>query len=175
MKTFRYLMVTAALLLLAVPSFAQTTLNSTTLAAAVTDVNAKQFQLTSTTNVSVGDYVAIVTGNVVREIASCALSRARISPSRAIRSPFSADRKARKHANGSTVYTGAKTRFYGNDVNGACTQAQEQYLPHISVTGVRVSVLAGRRLVSPRSAVHRQVLVRGAVHELDRSVLLAGG
>jgi hypothetical protein len=35
---------------------------------------------------------------------------------------------------GSTVYTGAKTRFYGNDVNGACTQAQEQYLPHISVT-----------------------------------------
>lgn len=133
MKTIRSLMVTVGLLLaLAVPSFAQTTLNSTTLAAAVTDVNAGQFQLASTSNISAGDYVVIATGNVVREIA---LVRAVASPFVTVTRDavaFSTDRKARKHASGSTVYTGARARFYSSDVAGACTAAQEQFLPHIS-------------------------------------------
>lgn len=135
MKTFKALMVTVGLLLaLAVPSFAQTTLNSTTLAAAVTNANATQFQLASTTNVSAGDYIAVVSGNVVREIA---LVRAVNSPYVTVTRDalaFSSERKARLHASGTLVYTGAKTRFYSYNVAGSCTQAQEQFLPHIATT-----------------------------------------
>jgi hypothetical protein len=40
--------------------------------------------------------------------------------------------KARKHANGSTVYTGVRSRFYSYDVTGLCTRTQEAYLPHIA-------------------------------------------
>jgi hypothetical protein len=138
MKNFKALMVAVGLLLaLAVPSFAQTTLNSTTLAAAVTSANTNQFQLASTTNVSVGDYLAIVHGNVVREIAQV---RSVASPYVTVTRDavgFSTERRARLHASGSTVYTGARGRFYGAagsaDVAGSCTRAQEQFLPHISL------------------------------------------
>lgn len=138
MKHFRNLMVAVGLVLAFTGSaVAQTTLNSTTLAAAVTNANASQLQLTSTSNVSVGDYIAIVTGNVVREIGTV----------RAVASPYvtvtrdsvaiSTERKSRLHASGSTVYTGARGRFYGSagaaDVAGTCTASAEQFTPHISL------------------------------------------
>lgn len=145
MKTLRFLMaVVIGLVLGTSHATAQTSLNSTTLAAAVTSANATQFQLTSTSNVSAGDYIAIVEGNVVREFATV----------RAVASPyvtvvrdsvgFSADRKARLHVSGATVYTGAKSRFYSTDVAGACTSSAEAYLPHISTTtGFVYNCLAG--------------------------------
>ena len=140
MTKLRSLLITVVLLALAaVPTSAQTTLNSTTLAAAVTSATANQFQLASTSNISVGDLAVVVTGNVVREIAIV----------RAVTSPYITvtrdavgvppDRAARLHANASTVYTGARGRFYTNEVNGACTRASEQFLPHINTLTGNVS------------------------------------
>lgn len=135
MKLIRSLMVAVGILLaLTVPSFAQTTLNSTTLAAAVSSATASQFQLASTSNITAGDYLAVVSGNVVREIVTV----------RTVASPYvtvtrdtvgiNSQRAARLHASGTTVYTGAKARFYSNDVNGTCTASAEAYLPHIVTT-----------------------------------------
>lgn len=134
MKLFRTVMLTVGLLaLLAMPTAAQTTLNSSTLAAAVTSTTTTQLQLASTSNVSVGDYYAIVTGNVVREVGIV----------RAVTSPYlSVTRGAvpigfgatRLHASGSTVYTGAKQRFYQDDKAGTCTSTSEAFLPHISLS-----------------------------------------
>jgi len=137
MQRFRSLIGAVALLLaLTAPVAAQTTLNSTTLAAAVTNENATQFQLTSTSNISAGDLIAVVHGNVVREFA---MVRTVASPYvTVIRDAvaFSTERRSRQHASGSTVYTGAPGRFYGSagraDVAGACTASAEQYAPHIS-------------------------------------------
>lgn len=140
MKTLRSLMVTVGLVLaFAIPAFAQTTVNSTTLAAAVTSATNNQFQLASTSNISVGDDFAIVTGGVVREAGIVrAVSSPYITVARAS-IPVNPVLAARLHASGSTIYTGAKVRFSSSDPNGACTAASEAYLPHISLTSGLVS------------------------------------
>lgn len=133
MKTLRTLMATVGLLLaLTAPSFAQTTINSTTLAAAVSSTTNPQFQLASVSNISVGDTYAIVTGNMVREMGTVrSIASPYITVTRA-NIPVTPEKAARLHASGSTIYTGARARFYTNDVNGACTATAEAYLPHIS-------------------------------------------
>lgn len=182
MTRFRSLLVTVGLLLaLAVPAFAQTTLNSTTLAAAVTNENASQFQLASTSNISAGDLLAIVSGNVVREIA---LVRAVASPYVTVTRDeiaLSTDRKARKHASGATVYTGARGRFYGTagvaDPAGPCTSSAETYLPHISLqTGFVYQCAAGGgswyRLDQQFRIACRALLV---ADQIDQSCFTADG
>lgn len=119
MKNISRLMafVLVTLALLTVPAFAQTAMNSTTLAADVA-AGATQIQLTSTSNVSVGD-----TAYVNNE----ALSITRVSSPYIFTGPT-----ATAHGTGATVYTGAQARFYTDrPIPGKCTRSSERYLPHV--------------------------------------------
>lgn len=139
MKTLRTLMATVGLLLaLAVSAVAQTTINSTTLAAAVASSDT-QIRLASTTSVSVGDYIVVVTGNRVREVM---IARAVTSPVVTVSRAFvTVDtlNATRVHASGSTVYTGVQGRFYAKEAIGTCTSTAERFLPHIVLATGNIS------------------------------------
>lgn len=131
MKTFRTLMATVGLLLaLVIPTFAQTAVNSTTLAAAVA-VTDEQLQLASTTSVSVGDVLVVdYQGQAVEAMVVRSVSSPYVTVSRGA---FTTRRVG--HANGATVYTGTRARFYSDTPKGTCTRTSETYLPHIVVGG----------------------------------------
>jgi hypothetical protein len=182
MKTLKTLMVTVGLLVaLAVPAFAQTTLNSTTLAAAVT-ATASQIQLASTSNISVGDRMVVVTGNVAREVMRVtAVNSPYVQVARrAMPLPGLVDTSA--HASGSTVYTGARGRFYQSDVAGVCTSTAEAYLPHISLTSGFISQCSPAgvwyRLDQTFTQTCRMLLIADMVDQscytVDRPLVLVG-
>jgi hypothetical protein len=129
MKLYRTLTVTVGLLLaLAAPSFAQTTLTSTTLAAAAS-ATASSINVASATGIEVGDRVAILARNRVAEFARVtAINGTFISVSRGLGG------RVVGHLSGATVYHAPEAQFYSNDpvVGTACTRSAELYLPHIN-------------------------------------------
>lgn len=130
MKLIRSLMVTVGLLLaLTVPTFAQTSLSSTTLAAAVT-ATASQIQVASNSGIEVNDRVAVVEGgNRVAEFLRVrAINGVFITVSRAV------DSAAVAHASGATIYHAPEAQYYSGDPmpGSTCTRSSELYLPHVS-------------------------------------------
>lgn len=121
MTMFRRLILsTVALLALAVPLHAQTALLSTTISAAITTTGQSRLSLASTTSLAVGDYVF-----VDRE----AMKVINLTPLTVTRGVNS---KAAPHATGSLAYYGSPDKF-ANDVfaGGACTRANEKFLPRV--------------------------------------------
>jgi hypothetical protein len=139
MKTLRSLLFAlVAIVTVAVPSFAQTTISSTTLGAAVAATD-PQFNVASVSGMVVGDLAVVIAGNRVREVAVIReINSPYIRVSRHAVPVQDADR-ATTHANGSTVYFGVKARFYSSDVAGTCTRASERFLPHINPSSGNVS------------------------------------
>jgi len=129
MRTIRSLMVAVGLILLTVPSFAQTTLSSTTLAAAVTST-ASQINVASASGIEVNDRVAILGGGqrVAEFVRVLAINGTFLTVSRAV------DSRSLAHASGATVYHGPEAQYYTSDPTpgATCTQASELYLPHIN-------------------------------------------
>jgi hypothetical protein len=133
MKTIRHFLVTTALLVAVVVGFApsvsaQTTLNSTTLSAAVAGTlpgggSAPQvIPLASVTNIAVKDILV-----VDREfMCVTALNTGSVQVQRGCQGTAAAG-----HVSGAVVWTGAKARFYSNEVTGSCTATNEAFLPHI--------------------------------------------
>jgi hypothetical protein len=136
MKLFRSLTVAVGLLLaLTVPAFSQTTVTSTTLAAAVTST-AAQITVASATGIEVGDRVAVLSRNRVAEFMRVrAINGVFITVSRGVESAAVA------HLSGATVYHAPDAQFYQNDpVTGtSCTRASELYLPHVNRTSKTIS------------------------------------
>lgn len=123
-KPFRNLILTVALALLAaVPVYAQTTVDSTTLAAAVT-ATANQVSVTSATNVAVGN-ILFVDREAMRV---SALSGTVATVTRGFNGTA-----ARAHAALATLYTGPPVEFYASEVvvGSTCTATAEQYTPRI--------------------------------------------
>lgn len=121
MRTILTRLLLAALLLVPLPTFAQTSLNSTTLSAALND-RSNTVALTSGTNVSVGDFLF-----VDRE----AMRVNSISGTIAQVTRGWGGTAARAHAASATVYTGAPDRFYKTEVVGTCTATSELYTPRV--------------------------------------------
>jgi hypothetical protein len=129
MHTLKRLSMLAALLLaLAVPLSAQTTLNSTTLAAAMTATQ-ESIILTSAASVAVGDVVYIEGSVMIAQTVNTTTGRVGISRHSG---------KTAGHTILATVYTGVPARFYSYDVSGACTSTNEQFLPHINTVSGKI-------------------------------------
>lgn len=122
--TFRRLLLAVGVMLAGLtPAFAQTTLNSTSLTAAVTATQ-QVIPLTSVTNIAVRDLVFVDReGMRVNAVDTVALN---VTVTRGQQGTG-----ARAHANASVAWTGPYQRFYLNDVIGTCTATAEQFLPHI--------------------------------------------
>jgi hypothetical protein len=136
MKTLRTLMATVGLLAaLAVPSFAQTTLTSTTLAAALA-AGSTQATVASATGIEVNDYFAIVSRNQVIEVAQVrAINGVFLTLTRNVRLGGNI-----AHASGSTVYHAPQGQFFTtNEPSGTCTRASETYLPRINLATGTIS------------------------------------
>jgi hypothetical protein len=135
MMKLRTLMAVIGLLALSAPTFAQTTLTSTTLAAAL-PASSTQVQVASATGIEVNDYIAIMNGNKAVEIMQVrALNGVFLTVSRSVR--LAAPGGAIGHLTGLTVYHAPAGQFYNNTPVGTCTRANERYLPHINLsTGI---------------------------------------
>lgn len=123
-KMIRSLILTAALAALAVaPAFAQATLNSTTLAAAL-DASSSTISVTSATNVAV-DYVLFVDREAMKVVS---LSGTQV---RVIRG-YSGT-AARAHAALATLYTGLERYYQPSEVvpGSTCTSTSEVALPRV--------------------------------------------
>lgn len=107
----------------AAPAFAQTTVDSTTLAAAIT-ANQTTISVTSATNVAVGNTLF-----VDRE----AMQVNTLSGTTATVTRGVAGTRARAHAALATLYTGLPVEFEANEVvpGSTCTATAELYLPRI--------------------------------------------
>ena len=131
MKRINALMVAVGLVLaLAVPSFAQTTLTSTTFAAAVT-ATATQVNVASASGIEVGDYLAALSDNRVTELMTVrVINGTFLTVSRGVQFPAVA------HPSAAVLYHAPQAQFYTTDpiVGSTCTRANEQYLPHINRT-----------------------------------------
>lgn len=118
----------AVVLMASTSAFAQTTLNSTTLGAAVNGgpgVVAQQIiSLASVSNITVGDLMFVDAETMQVN----AIGTLQVTVTRGVNSV------ARPHASGAAVYTGPRARVYGYDVTGACTATLELYQPHIVPT-----------------------------------------
>lgn len=120
-------------LLAAVSASAQTSLTSTTLAAALT-ANATQMSVASATGIEVGDRVAFIEKNRVTDVATVrAINGTFITISRGVRG------RPIAHANATTIYHAPLGQFYANDPDGTCTRTAEQYQPHINLTSGVIS------------------------------------
>lgn len=115
-----------------VPAFAQTTVNSTTLSAAI-DNKQQVIPLASVTNMStgtragLGDLLVVDReGMQINAIDTTALTA---TVRRGVYGTAAA------HVTGAVVYSGPLRRFYFNQVVGACTATAEEFLPHIVLPG----------------------------------------
>lgn len=119
------------LLGVAVPVQAQTILNNTTLAAAMTET--QDFVVVASANtLEVGHYI-VVPGIPFEAMQITALSGTRATVQRAVRG------RQTPHANSSVVYTGPGIRFYNSPppTNATCTRASQTYLPWFDLsTGI---------------------------------------
>jgi hypothetical protein len=174
MKTLRTLMATVGLILaLAVSAFAQTTLTSTTLAAAL-PAGATQLTVASATGIEVNDYIAILGRNLATEVVQV----------RALNGVFlTVTRNARlggtiAHASGSTVYHAPQAQYFtGADPKGTCTRASQTYLPHINL---ETGVLSQCSTAGVWYALHEQFDVHCytgplATHSVDQSCWTVDG
>lgn len=126
MNTLRRSLLALAVMLAAVPVYAQTSLTSTTLAAAVS-ASDTTFNVTSNSGIEVGDYIAVVNKNRAVEIATVrSINGTFIGVSRASRLSKNA------YATGSTIYHAPKAQFYDSNPLGTCTRSAESFLPHIN-------------------------------------------
>jgi hypothetical protein len=124
----------AALVVLASPVAAQTTINSTTTTAAV-DNKQQTFPLTSVTGISTGSrnlagdllYFEDNSGEVV-QVNAVDTTALTVTVTRGVRSTPTA-----AHLSGVTVFTGPAQRFALSVGFGTCTAANELYLPRIVI------------------------------------------
>lgn len=128
MKRFRKLLdvlfVLAVVFGLTATAHAQTTMNSTTTSAAVTSKTAQVIPLTTAASINAKDL--LVWDNEVDEVQSCNTTNNTCLVTRGRNATY-----AGIHASGSVVWTGPPKAFYKDYVVGACTSANEPYLPHI--------------------------------------------
>lgn len=134
--------------LLAVGAFAQQqgaqTLNTTTLAAAVTSASGTSIKLTSTSNVY--NTVSVQTTIWVDTEAMDIVTNASVSNGYVTVTRGSHGTKAELHASGRTVYVGRPNLFQGYDQAGACTvgSGYATKLPWINLTdGKRFNCYSG--------------------------------
>lgn len=129
--------IVAALALMASVASAQTTLNSTTISAAMTETQ-KFVLLTSATGVAANDILF-----VDRE----ALKVISISSTRAEVIRGSNGTTAGPHASGAPIFTGVPAAFSRAEppVGGSCTSTNEQYLPRVVVQSGNVYDCKGSR------------------------------
>lgn len=121
MRTTLTRLLLLALLLVPLPALAQTSLNSTTLSAALDD-RSNTVNLTSASSVSVGDVIFV--DREAMRIASLSGTVAQVTRGWG-------GTAARAHAASATAYTGAPERFYKTEVVGTCTATSELYTPRI--------------------------------------------
>lgn len=115
-------------LLVCLPAWGQTALNSTTLSAALNAVS-QTVSLTSASNINVGD-VAFVDREALR-VLSVDTTNNRITVERGMEGTV-----AVRHVNGQTAYIDRPDRFINKDLSGACTAGSEfpNYTPLINVS-----------------------------------------
>lgn len=130
--------------LFSTPAVAQTTLNSTTLSAAL-PATGNQIALTSATNVAVKDIVFID-----REAMQVNTITPTVTVTRGVQGTA-----ARAHVSGSVVWTGAPQRFSLSEVVGACTASAEQFLPRIVLPSGNTSMCSNGEWVRYRSDGYR--------------------
>lgn len=113
---------------LSAPLAAQTTVNSTTTTAAISDTKSQIIPLTSVTNYTVNDLMVIdaefMQVNAIDTVGLTATVRRGVQGS-----------SAALHVSGAVVWNGPPRRFYTNSPVGACTATSEAYLPHIVLAG----------------------------------------
>lgn len=123
----RFAQIAVALLLLTSTAYAQATVNSTTLSAAVTTTSQLVIQVTSSSTMAVGQYLFV-------DAESMRITAINSNVSTLVSVQRGADGTAAAlHANGSLVWSGPGRNFYSYDVAGPCTATQEIALPHINV------------------------------------------
>lgn len=110
-----------SLLAVTVPAMAQTTLNSSTLSAAVTETT-NRWPLTSVSNITAGDVIFVDREAVEVSV----VNTASVDVKRGVMGT-----NASPHPTLAPFYSGPKARFYGGVKRGACTRASEAYLPRI--------------------------------------------
>jgi hypothetical protein len=181
MKTLRTLMATVSLMfVLAASSFAQTTLTSTTLAAAVA-AGSTQVQVASAAGIEVGDYVAVVNRKAVVEVMQVrAISGVFLTVSRAAR--LGASPGGLAIASGATVYHAPPGQFFNDTPSGTCTRATQVYLPHINLRDGVISECSPAavwyRLDQTFIQTCRMLLIADMVDQscvtIDRDLVLVG-
>ena len=130
MRTLRTGLLALAVLLSAVQAFAQTTLTSTTLAAAV-GASDTQINVTSATGIEVNDRIAVLAGNkVVETMRVRVINGTFLTVSRAVSG------RSLAHLSLATIYHAPDAQFYTGDpvLGTACTRASERFLPHINTS-----------------------------------------
>lgn len=125
-------------MMLGAPAHAQTFLTTTTTTAAVTSRSQQQVPLTAVTGMNVNDYLwwdgevsQVQAINTTSKIVTLTRGKRGTTPNDSLGA-------GRGHASGVTVLYGPVKAFYLDDVSGACTAANEQYMPHVVVTSGRV-------------------------------------
>jgi hypothetical protein len=121
-NTLRGALLFAVLMLSALPTWAQTSLNSTTLSAAVSSLSAQTIPLASVANVAVGDLLFV--DREAMQVNTVATGV--VTVRRGVEGTASST-----HASGALVYTGARNRFYTSVGRGSCTRTAEAFLPRI--------------------------------------------
>lgn len=121
-------LVGALLLGVSTSAQAQATVNSTTLAAAVTSINAIAIQVTSSTTMVAGQF--LYADREMMRITSVARTPI-IDVQRGVNGT-----RADLHASLTLLWSGPSNYFYDNEVAGPCTATNETSLPHIvRITG----------------------------------------
>lgn len=124
MKTFRrFILALIAFVALATQAAAQTTLDSTTLSAAITSTTAETISLASTSDVSVGEVLF-----VDRE----AMLVRTVTPTVTVTRGYANTRPA-IHGSGALVYVEVAGAYYSDTpaIGSACERTNERYLPHV--------------------------------------------
>lgn len=115
--------------------FAQATVNTTTLSAAITS-SQPTFRLASVSTVAVGQELYV--GREAMLINTVNTTTAVVGVTRGFNSTLGA-----AHASGEVVYTGPRTYFGVTDVSGPCTASAEVSLPHFNAPAGNVFQCSG--------------------------------
>lgn len=107
------------------PVYAQTTINTTTLATAVTSVSATSVAVASASTIAVGQQLYIDKEVMV----VTAINGTQLTVTRGMAGTASA-----KHASGRVVYSGPANYFVQTSPSGACVLADQVYYPVINTT-----------------------------------------
>ena len=123
MKTIRTVLGLIALLFLTGVSVqAQTTLDSTTLSAAITSTSATSITLASTSDLAIGEVLFVDReAMLVRTVSPTTVTRGH------------ANTRPATHGNGALVYVEVAGAYYSNApaIGSSCERTEERYLPHV--------------------------------------------